>query len=114
MADFLDTELKYLKGVGEARAGLLSKELDIHTFRDLLYNFPFRHVDRSRFYRIADLRHGELPAIQIKGCFVNFREEGEGLRQRLVAAFSDGARLMEVVWFAKTKAIKAMLSARNT
>lgn len=109
MADFLDTELKYLKGVGEARAGLLSKELDIHTFRDLLYNFPFRHVDRSRFYRIADLRHGELPAIQIKGCFVNFREEGEGLRKRLVAAFSDGARLMEVVWFAKTKAIKAML-----
>lgn len=47
--NFADSEIKYLKGVGDARAKILSSELGIRTFRDLLYYFPFRHIDRSRF-----------------------------------------------------------------
>lgn len=101
MSDFLATDIKFLKGVGDARARLLRSELEIATFRDLLFYFPFRHVDRSRFYKISDLRGIDAPSVQLKGRFLSFREEGEGVRKRLVAVFSDGSRLMEVVWFSK-------------
>lgn len=105
MADFFDTDIKFLKGVGEARAKVLDKELNIRTFRDLLYYFPFRHVDRSKFYSISELS-GEMPFIQIVGHFVSFQIEGEGAKRRLNAIFSDGKRLMECVWFSKVDAMK--------
>lgn len=105
MADFFDTDIKFLKGVGEARAKVLDKELNIRTFRDLLYYFPFRHVDRSKFYSISELS-GEMPFVQIVGQFVSFQIEGEGAKRRLNAIFSDGKRLMECVWFSKVDAMK--------
>jgi len=105
MASFFDTEIKYLKGVGEARSNVLAKELDIHTFRDLLYYFPFRHVDRSKFYRIAEL-NPEMPLVQIAGRFISFSIEGEGAKRRLHGLFSDGSRLMECVWFSKVDKIR--------
>lgn len=107
MADFFDTDIKFLKGVGEARAKVLDKELNIRTFRDLLYYFPFRHIDRSKFYSISELS-GEMPFVQIVGSFVSFQIEGEGAKRRLNAIFSDGRRLMECVWFSKVDAIKDM------
>lgn len=94
------TDIKFLKGVGEARAKMLASELDIHSFRDLLYYFPFRFVDRSRFFRIADLQ-ADMPAVQLRGHFVRFSQEGEGLKKRLVGLFTDGRSMMEVVWFAR-------------
>ncbi|MDE6637003.1 MAG: ATP-dependent DNA helicase RecG [Muribaculaceae bacterium] len=100
--------IKYLKGVGEARAKLLASELDIHTCQDLLNYFPVRHVDRSRFYHIRDLYGSEMPYIQIKGQFLNFTKEGEGRKQRLTAAFTDGDRLCQVTWFAKIQTIENM------
>ncbi len=104
----LNTDIKFLKGVGDARAKLLASELDIHTFGDLLHYYPSRHVDRSRFYRIRDFSGGEMPYIQIRGQFINFSKEGEGRKQRLTAAFSDGDRLCQVVWFAKIHTIANM------
>lgn len=101
------TDIKFLKGVGEERAKMLASELDIHTFRDLLYFFPFRYVDRSRFFTIAELT-GEMPAVQLRGCFLRFYQEGEGARTRLVGLFSDGKSLMEVVWFSSIKRIASM------
>ena len=103
MPDFFDTDIKYLKGVGEARAKTLLKEIGVANFRDLLYYFPFRHVDRSRFYSIGELQGEDLPALQIKGKFISFSTEGEGARKRLVGLFSDGKKLMETVWFNNLK-----------
>ena len=103
MPDFFDTDIKFLKGVGEARAKTLLKEIGVANFRDLLYYFPFRHVDRSRFYSIAELRGEDLPAMQIKGRFLSFSTEGEGARKRLVGIFTDGHKMMETVWFNNLK-----------
>lgn len=100
-----NTDIKYLKGVGDARAKLLADELDIHSFRDLLYYFPFRHIDRSRFYAIADFTP-DMPNVQIKGKFLRFYKEGEGAKQRLIAVFTDGRSVMEVVWFSRIKQIE--------
>lgn len=102
---FFESDIKFLKGVGEARAKLLESELEIRTFRDLLYYFPFRHIDKSRFYRIREF-HGEMPHVQVRGRFISFAIEGEGARKRLVGLFSDGERLMQVVWFSRVNAIK--------
>ncbi|MBO5444948.1 MAG: ATP-dependent DNA helicase RecG [Muribaculaceae bacterium] len=104
----MDRDIKYLKGVGDARAKILASELDIHTFRDLLYYFPSRHVDRSKFYHIRDLYGVEMPYIQIRGKFLNFVKEGEGRKQRLTAAFTDGDRLCQVTWFSKIQTIAGM------
>lgn len=101
MPEFLETDIKYLKGVGEARAKTLTKEIGVANFRDLLYYFPFRHVDRSRFYMISELHGEDLPAVQIKGKFISFSTEGEGAKKRLVGIFSDGQRLIETIWFSR-------------
>ena len=101
MPGFLETDIKYLKGVGDARAKVLASELGVATFRDLLYYFPFRHIDRSRFYSIGELSGSDLPALQIKGRFIKFATEGEGAKKRLVGIFTDGQRMMEIVWFSK-------------
>lgn len=104
MDRFEDTEIKYLKGIGEARAKLLASELQIVSFRDLLEYYPFRYVDRSKFYRIAELQ-GEMPLIQVRGHFINFITEGEGRSQRLRGIFTDGERMVDVMWFAGIKKI---------
>lgn len=105
MKSFFDSDLMYLKGVGEKRSKLLADELDLHTFRDLLYYFPFRHIDRSRFYKIREFS-GEMPFVQIRGRFISFQFDGEGARKRLTGLFTDGERLMQVVWFARVNAIR--------
>lgn len=89
--------------MGEARANTLSKEIGVANFRDLLYYFPYRHDDRSRFYRIEEIHGEEFPAIQIKGKFLRFTIEGEGVRKRLVGIFTDGRKFIETVWFSQIK-----------
>lgn len=98
------TDIKYLPGVGPRRADLLGKELDIHSFYDLLYYFPFRYIDRSSIHKISDLQ-GEMPYIQLKGRFINFAPQGEGARRRLNALFTDGTGTIEIVWFNRVKSI---------
>ncbi len=99
MGRFEETEIKYLKGIGEARAKLLASELEISSFKDLLDYYPFRYVDRSKFYQISELT-GEMPLVQIRGHFVNFIIEGEGKSKRMRGIFTDGHRMMEAIWFA--------------
>lgn len=98
-------EIKYLKGVGEKRSEILANELGMHNFRDLIYYFPFRHIDRSRFYKIKEFT-ADMPMVQVRGRFVSFLIEGEGARKRLLGIFSDGERLMQAVWFSKVNALK--------
>ncbi|MGN1258343.1 MAG: OB-fold nucleic acid binding domain-containing protein, partial [Candidatus Limisoma sp.] len=104
MAKIENIDIKYLTGVGPKRAELLNKQLDIYTYRDLLYYFPFRYVDRSKIYRIRDIS-GEMPYIQICGRFISFNTAGEGAKRRLQALFTDGSGTIEVVWFNRLKAI---------
>lgn len=105
--NFADTEIKFLKGVGEVRAKLFASELGVCTFRDLLDYFPFRYVDRSKFYHIRELQ-GDMPMLQIKGHFLNFSTEGEGKTKRYRGAFTDGSFMMDVVWFSGIKRISEM------
>lgn len=105
MTEFAERDIMFLKGVGEARAKLLREELGIQTFRDLLYYFPFRHVDRSRFYSISELRE-DMPYVQIKGRFISFEIEGEGAKKRLIGLFSDGHKLLQTVWFSRVNALR--------
>ena len=109
MPDFLDTDIKFLTGVGPKRAELLSKELNINTFRDLLYYFPFKYIDRTRFYRIAEL-DPELPYVQIKGFIKGYYTEGHGAGKRLVADFNDDTGTIKLIWFKGTKWITGSYS----
>ena len=101
-----DTPIDYLKGVGPTRSALLKKELGIFTYRDLLYHYPFRYIDRSIIYNISDL-HPDLSSIQIKGKIVKLEERGQKRNKRLVASFQDDTGLLELVWFKGIRWIKS-------
>ncbi len=103
--NYLQTSIEYLKGVGTARADLLKKELGIFTLSDLLFHFPYRHIDRSQVYHISDI-HADLPYIQLKGKISHMRLVGQKRGQRLVADFSDGSGKLELVWFQGIKWVK--------
>ncbi len=98
MRAFFETSIEFLKGVGPQRAILLSKELKIFTFGDLIQHYPFRYEDRTKFYQIAELTD-ELPFVQVKGRILSKEIIGAGHKKRLVAIFSDGTGQMELVWF---------------
>ncbi len=98
MPDILETEIKFLSGVGPKRSELLKKELGIETFRDLLYYFPYKYIDRTKFYKISELDPG-LPHVQIKGVITGFRTEGGGRNKRLTASFRDETGIIKLVWF---------------
>ena len=104
MDNLVRLDIKYLSGVGPKRAELLAKQLDIKSYYDLLYYFPFRYIDRSTIYKIANIS-GDMPYIQLKGRFLNFTTQGEGARKRLHSLFTDGSGVIEVVWFNKVKHI---------
>ncbi|MBO5964675.1 MAG: ATP-dependent DNA helicase RecG [Bacteroidaceae bacterium] len=95
---FLDKELTYLPGIGPKRAELLQKELGLKTWEDLLYYFPYKHIDRSRLYRTSELT-SDMPFVQLKGRFISFEQMGEGRKQRLIGHFTDGYGLVDCVWF---------------
>ncbi|GET21506.1 ATP-dependent DNA helicase RecG [Prolixibacter denitrificans] len=109
MPEFLDQDIKFLPGVGPRRASLLNSELKIFTFRDLLYYFPFKYVDRTRFYNIREI-DTKLPYIQVKGRITGTEVVGEGRSQRLVAYFTDGTGVLELVWFKGIKYVRSSLS----
>lgn len=94
----LKSEITYLPGVGPARAKVLEEEFGIHTLEDLALYFPFKHIDRSRLYYIHELT-ADMPFVQLKGHILSFEEEGIGRKKRLVAHFSDGHGVMDLVWF---------------
>ncbi len=109
---FLETPVEYLKGVGPARADLLKKELNIHTFGELLTFFPFRYVDRSKFYQIADI-HDDSSYIQIKARIVHIQTIGALHHQRLVATARDASGEIDLVWFQGVKWVLEMLTPQQ-
>lgn len=99
MADsFLDTPVEFLKGVGPERAKTLKTEFDIETFGDLLKWYPYRHVDRTRFYSTNEI-NADLPYVQLRGQILNFQILGKARGQRAVAQLTDKAGNLELVWF---------------
>lgn len=103
MTDLLDQDIQFLPGVGPQRKKLLNDELHISTFSDLLENYPYKYVDRSRIYEVRELSGG-MPFVQVKGKILSFETfEMRPHKQRLVAHFSDGTGVMDLTWFAGTK-----------
>jgi len=98
MAGLLDTSIEFLKGVGPSRAGLLKDELNIATYRDLLEHYPFRHEDRTKFYKISEI-NPDMPAIQLVGQIVSYEMVGKKYKQRLVAYLEDETGRLQLVWF---------------
>ena len=98
MFDLASRDIKYLSGVGPQRASVLNNELNIYSLHDLLYYFPYKYVDRSRIYYIHEI-DGTMPYIQLKGEILGFETIGEGRQRRLIAHFSDGTGIVDLVWF---------------
>ena len=101
----LDTEIKFLRGVGPQKAQTIEKELNIRTFEDLVYYFPYKYIDKSKFYFTTDIR-SDAVAVQLKGVISNFHLEGQGRKQRLTAKFSDEKGSIELIWFQGIKWIQ--------
>lgn len=94
----LDSGIEYLKGVGPQRADALKLELGIHTCRDLLFHFPFRYIDRTKFHRIRDVQN-EGDQVQLRGTLRRLETLGDGKVKRLVGTLRDETGTMELVWF---------------
>ncbi len=94
----LDTAIEYLRGVGTVKADMLKKELAIHTFGDLLYAFPYRYVDKTKFHKINELSE-ESGEVQLKGILRKLDVMGEGGKRRLVGRLRDETGVVELVWF---------------
>ncbi len=102
MQQYLQQDIQFLPGVGPKRADLLREELNINTFEDLLTYYPYRYVDRSRFYTISEVT-SDMPFIQITGKIHGYASMGKGRGKRLVADFRDESGHMELVWFKGAK-----------
>ena len=112
MFDLTTRDIKYLQGVGPQRATMLNKELEIYSLHDLLYYFPYKYVDRSRLYYIHEI-DGNMPYIQLKGQILSFETVGEGRQRRLVAHFSDGTGVVDLVWFQGIKYLMGRYKAHE-
>ena len=110
MTDVLSQDIQFLPGVGPSRKKLLAEEAGIETYGDLLTYYPYKYVDRSRLYSIRELT-GDMPYVQIRGQILSFDVEGEGRKRRLVAHFTDGQGIVDLVWF---NGIKYVTSAYKT
>lgn len=99
MSSILDQDIMYLPGVGPKKKEILSKELGICSYGDLLEYYPYKYVDRTKVFHISELTP-EMPFVQIKGRILSFEEFDMGKRnKRVVAHFSDGFGVTDLVWF---------------
>ena len=105
MSGILMQDIKFLSGVGPRKAVLLNQELKIFTVDDLINYFPFKYVDRTKFYAIREI-DGNLPFIQVKGRISGMEMVGNGKSLRLVAYLNDGTGILELIWFQGIKFAK--------
>ncbi len=108
MQSKLHNNIEFLKGVGSKRAEILQKELNIFTWNDLIHHFPFRYVDKSKFYRIEEVNE-DTQFIQIKGVLKSMQLIGANRKKRLQGTFEDDSGSIDLVWFAKTDWIQKAL-----
>ena len=104
----LNTDIKFLPGVGPKKAELLNKELSIFSYGDLLYHFPYKYVDRTKFYKISEVNSTEAH-IQLRGQITSFELAGQKHKSRFIAHFSDGTGSIELLWFKGVKWVKERL-----
>ena len=102
----LNTDINYIPGIGPKRAATLLAELGMRTVEDLLTYYPYKYIDRSRFYTIREVNEN-IPYIQLKGRIISFEKRGEGRSQRLVATFTDSTGFIELVWFKGIKFVES-------
>lgn len=113
MSKLLDTPIEYLKGVGPIKAKALKKDLNIHTFGDLVEHFPFRYIDKTVILPINQINASHTE-VQIKGKLMRFSHEGVGRAKRLKATINDGTGSMELVWFQGASWMQKMLEQGKT
>ncbi len=94
----LSADITFLPEVGSQRARLLKEQMQIATLEDLLTFFPTKHIDRSHLYHVSELR-ADMPFVQLMGEILSFSDEGAGRKHRLVAHFTDGEGVVDLVWF---------------
>jgi len=104
----LESPIEFLKGVGPQRGELLRQELEISTFEDLLYHYPYRYFDRTQLTKIGAI-NPQMEYAQVMGTLVNISEEGEGRKKRLVATLYDDTGRIELLWFQGAQWIKKSL-----
>ena len=112
MFDIRSFDIKFVPGIGPNRAAILNKELNIYSLYDLLYYFPYKHIDRSRIYTIREI-DGNMPFIQLRGQILSFETIGEGRTRRLIAHFSDGTGAVDLVWFQGIKFMEKAYKVRQ-
>lgn len=91
-------DIKFLPGVGPKKADLLAKELNVQSVDDMVRHYPYKYIDRSRFYYLHEITEN-MPFIQVKGQILRFDKIGTGRGQRLSAIFTDGKDTIELIWF---------------
>lgn len=109
--DLAHKDIKFLIGVGPKRAEVLSSDMSITTYDDMLQLYPYKYVDRSHIYAINELR-ADMPYVQIKGRFYSLSTV-EGRQQRMVAQFTDGTGSIEIVWFKGLNYIKGQINSTD-
>ena len=100
--DILNTSIEFLKGVGPNRAKLIKSELKILTFRDLLFQFPFKYIDKTSYHKISEIKSLKTE-VQIIGSISDLKEIGIGNKKRIVAKFFDSTGTIELIWFKSSK-----------
>ena len=112
MTDYLKTPIEYLKGIGQKKAEVLKREFNIVTYNDLLFYFPYRHIDKSTIYKINEiLTEGNL--MQFRGNIVGYQILGQQRNRRLSAQFTDGTGTIELVWFNGINWIEKVLQEQH-
>jgi ATP-dependent DNA helicase RecG len=110
--NLLETPIEYLKGVGPKKAEIFKKEFQIFTFHDLLYYYPYRHVDKSQIHTVNSIE-AEGAFMQFKGKITAYEIVGERHAKRIVAQFTDGTGTLELVWFNSLKWVENTLAERR-
>ena len=108
MLNILETPIEYLTGVGPAKAETLKSEMRIFTYRDLLYHFPYRYIDKTHFHRIAQLSQ-EQDTVQLRGILRRLEWAGDGKSRRLVGTLRDETGSIDLVWFQKAQFLERTL-----
>ncbi len=107
-----ETEITYLPGVGPKKSKILNREISVYTVKDLLYHFPFKYTDKSKFYKVADIKT-DAAYVQIVGKFCCFSQEGQKHKKYLHAEFFDETGGIDVVWFKGLNWIKKNIDTKK-